>query len=668
MTNAEIARVLERLAVMLELEGANVFRVRAYREAGRLVGASGESMAALAAEAGALEALPGIGKDLAQKIRDLVATGSTELYRDLQKKFPLSVVELTELHGLGPKRVGTLFEVLGVRNRDDLEKAARAGKLRDLPGFGEKVEQNVLKALATASEWSGRVLLAAAWPIAEEIAARVRAVKGVTQVELAGSFRRRKETVGDLDVLVTGGHPDDVMEAFIRHPSVAEVLGRGETKSSVRLAAGLQADLRHVPEASFGAALLYFTGSKEHNIELRRIAIEKGMSLNEYGLTRGEKTVASRTEEDVYRALGAAWIPPELRESHGEIERARFGRLPDLLELADLRADLHMHSNRSDGRHTLDAMVEAAIARGHEYMAITEHSKALPMTNGFDEARVRQSVTEIAELRGRFPGMPILHGLEVDILADGALDLDDETLDLLDWVIVSIHSRFDQPPEVATGRALRALSNPRVHAFGHPTGRLIGSREPVAFDVERVATEAARRGVLMEINASPDRLDLNDANARVALAKGCGFVVDTDAHATTQLDQLRFGVFQARRAGLTKDDVWNARGWESFSAWLEERRARRGATIARPDLEAPARESVAKPAVRRPAKATAKPAGRRAAKSGAAPERRPAASSAATRAAKRPAKPVPKPATKPARKSRPSGTGRPKPPPSGKKK
>ncbi len=585
MTNADVARVLEHLAVMLELDGANVFRVRAYREGARVIGASGESVAALAAGAGELEKLPGIGKDLAQKIRDLVATGTTELYTDLQKKWPLAVVELTELHGLGPKRVKTLFETLHVRNRDQLEAAAKAGKLRDLPGFGEKVEQNVLKSLATAAQWSGRVLLAEAWPLAHEIAGRVAALKGVKQVELAGSFRRRKETIGDLDLLVTGGRADDVMDAFTKHTSVAEVLGRGDTKSSVRLKSGLQVDLRLVPADSFGAALLYFTGSKEHNIELRKLALEKGWSLNEYGLTKGEKVVASRTEEEIYRALGLAWIPPELRESHGEIALAREDRLPALLELEDLRADLHMHTTRSDGRDSIDAMVEAARARGHAYVAITEHSKALAMANGFDAARVRQSVKEIEAARGRHRGFPILHGLEVDILADGTLDLDDETLALLDWVIVSIHSRFEQSPKDATARVRRALSNPHVHAFGHPTGRLIGSREPVAFDVEEAIDTAIANGVALEINASPDRLDLNDTNARLAKARGATFVIDTDAHATKHLENLRWGVFQARRAGLEKADVLNALPWAAFEKRLAARRS--GGNARRPASPAP---------------------------------------------------------------------------------
>jgi DNA polymerase (family 10) len=573
VTNAEIARVLERMGVMLELDGANPFRVRAYTNGARVVSGHGEPMASLAGTPGALEALPGIGKDLAQRIRDLVATGSTAPYEELRAKFPDEVVGFTELQGLGPKRVKTLFETLGIRDRAALEAAATAGRLRDLPGFGEKVEQNVLKALATASQWSGRRLLADAWPLAHALAGRVAAVRGVTRAELAGSFRRRRETVGDLDLLVTGGDPEVVMEAFARHESVAEVLGRGETKCSVRLRDGLQADLRVVPAESFGAALLYFTGSKQHNIELRKLAIERGWSLNEYGLTKGEKVIASRTEEDIYRALKLEWIPPELREANDEIARAAAGELPGLVTLEDLRADLHMHTTRSDGRHSIDEMVEAAMARGYEYVAITEHSRALAMANGFDAARVRRSVGELEAARKRHPKIPILHGLEVDILGDGALDLDDATLALLDWVIVSIHSKFEMAPEAATQRVLKALANPNVHAMGHPSGRLIGSREPVPFDMARVAEAAAKHGVALEINASPDRLDLTDAHARIARARGCRFVIDTDAHSTAQLENLKFGVFQARRAGLTAGDVLNTRTFRQFEKALRPRRA-----------------------------------------------------------------------------------------------
>ncbi len=571
MTNGDVARVLERIAVMLEIEGANAFRVRAYVNGARVVGGHGESMESLAGTPGALEALPGIGKDLAQKIRDIVATGSTALYDEMRARIPDEVVGFTELQGLGPKRVKTLFETLGIRDRAALEAAAKAGKLRELPGFGEKVEQNVLKALATADQWAGRVLLARAWPLAQALAERAGAVRGVERVELAGSFRRRRETVGDLDLLACGGDPERVMSAFAEHPSVAEVLGRGGTKCSVRLKEGLQVDLRLVPADSFGAALLYFTGSKAHNIELRKVAIEKGWSLNEYGLTRGERVVASRTEEEIYRALGLAWIPPELREARGEIDLARANRLPRLVELSDLRADLHMHTTRSDGRDTIDGMLDAAKARGYAYVAITEHSKALAMANGFDAARVRKSVREIDGARKRHPGIEVLHGLEVDILGDGALDLDDETLALLDWVIVSIHSKFDMAPAAATERVRRALANPYVHAMGHPSGRLIGSREPVAFDMEQAADTAAAHGVAMEINAAPDRLDLTDVHARLARERGCKLVINTDAHSAVNLDQMRWGVFQARRAGLEPGDVLNTLPAKAFREWLARR-------------------------------------------------------------------------------------------------
>lgn len=610
MTNAEIARSLERIATLLEIDGANPFRVRAYREGARVIESLGESAASLAGEPGGLEALKGIGKDLAARIRDLTSTGRTDMLEELRARIPDEVAGFTELQGLGPKRVKTLFETLGIRDRAALEKAAQAGELRGLPGFGEKVEQNVLKALATASQTSGRMLLAHAWPLAHAIAERVRAIQGVKAVELAGSFRRRRDTIGDVDVLVTGGDPEAVMQAFVSHDSVADVLGRGETKSSVRLQAGLQVDLRLVPEASAGAALLYFTGSKAHNIELRRIAQDKGLSLNEYGLTKGERVLASRTEEEVYRALGLEWIPPELREGLDEIDRARDGTLPRLIELSDIRADLHMHSTRSDGRDTLDVMAQAALDRGLETIAITEHSKALAMARGFDAARVRQSVGEIAALRERFPGLHILHGLEVDILGDGALDLDDDTLALLDWVIISIHSRFEMTPEAATARALAAVSNPYVSAFGHPRGRLIGSREGVPFDLEQVADAAAANRVAMEINASPDRLDLSDVDARLARSRGCRFVIDTDAHATSHLDNMRYGVFQARRAGLTKEDVLNALPWARLEKAIARparslpaaKAAPRAAEKKSPARKSPAEKSPARKPGRKPAR------------------------------------------------------------------
>jgi len=575
MTNSDIARVFTSIATGLELDGGNPFRIRAYHEAARVVESHPEPMASLAATEGRLEAIRGIGKDLAQKIKDIVRTGSTELLDEIFAKYPREVLALTEIPGLGPKRVKVLFDSLGVRNRDDLERAARAGKVRALPKFGETVERNVLKALAatSAAPDAPRLLLAGAWDTAHVLAEHVRRVKDVQQVELAGSFRRRRETVGDLDLVVSGGDGEQVMDTFASHPYVMDVIARGPTKCSVRIASGLQVDLRLVAAESFGAALVYFTGSKAHNIALRKLAIDKGWSLNEYGLTAGDRVVAGRTEADVYRALGLAWIPPEMREALGEIELAAANALPRLVENGDLRADLHMHTNRSDGVEPLAAMVRAARDRGYEYVAITDHSQALGMTNGFDAARVRQSVDEMKAVRREVPGIEVLHGLECDILADGTLDLDDESLALLDWVIVSLHSQLAQPEAVATARVLRAINHPAVHAMGHPTGRKIGAREPARFDMEKVFVRAAELGVAMEINGQPDRLDLSDVHARLAREKGVQFVLDTDAHGIPGLDYIDYAVFNARRAWLTKEHVLNALPFAKFEAWRKARRA-----------------------------------------------------------------------------------------------
>ncbi|MFI5371529.1 MAG: DNA polymerase/3'-5' exonuclease PolX [Candidatus Eisenbacteria bacterium] len=624
MRNADIARVFDRLATMLEIDGANPFRIRAYREAARIVESHPEAMESLISGEGALEGIKGIGKDLAQKIRDLVGTGTTALYEEMKGKVPVEVVELTELQGLGPKRVKTLMTELGVRSRADLEKAAHAGKLRELPGFGPTLEQKVLKSIATAQSAQGRMLLHGAWEVAHALVAHVRAVRGVTHAEPAGSFRRRRETVGDLDIVVTGGAAETVMEAFVAHPDVAEVIGRGETKSSVRLINGLQVDLRHVPPESYGAALVYFTGSKAHNIELRRIAIEKGWSLNEYGLTEGERVIAGRTEEDVYRALGMEWIPPELREAGNEITQAIAGRLPRLVDQTDLRADLHIHTDRSDGQATLEQMVRAAQKMGYRYCAITEHSRSLAMAFGFDTARVRRSVEEIAEVRKRVPGIRVLHGLEVDILGDGSLDLDDEGLALLDWVVVSLHARLAQSRDEMTRRLLRAIDHPRVDAVGHPTARRIGQREAVDVDLEAVFEHAAERGVAMEINAQPDRSDLSDVNARLAASKGVPLVIDTDAHSTAQLEFMRYGVFAARRAGLTARQVLNTLDLADFvnrrSRWAARPVSEVGATSgARTSRSRAADGTAATPPVSRSRVGDAAPASRRGSKANKAP-------------------------------------------------
>ena len=558
MTNADVARVFRQIAVMLELEGANVFRIRAYQDAARIVESMGEPVGAAAAREGGLEGIRGIGRDLAGKIRELIATGHTPVYDELRSKYPETLIGLTELQGLGARRVKLLFQTLGIRDRPGLEQAARDGKLRGLPGFGEKMEQKILKSLASMEQWAGRVLLAQAWVIAEPIVSGLRGIDGVTQVEAAGSFRRRRDTIGDLDIVVCGGDCERVMDHFIQWGGVgAELLGRGGTKCSLRISIGLQVDLRHVPEESFGAALLYFTGSKDHNIALRRIALDKGLSLNEYGLLRDGRPVAGRTEQDIYRALDLPWIPPELREGHNEIALAREGRLPKLVGLDDLRGDLHMHTTRTDGRSSLSEMVAACCARGYAYCAITDHSQSLTFAGGFDAARVRQSVEEVAAVRREVPGIEVLHGLEVDILPDGSLDLSDDGLDLLDWVTISLHRNFDQPAAEMTDRVLRALQHPRVCAMSHPTARKIGQRPGVAMDLDRIFARAAELGVAMEINAQPDRVDLSDTHARRAAELGVSFVIDTDAHSVAELDQMRWGVFAARRAGLTPAHVLN---------------------------------------------------------------------------------------------------------------
>jgi DNA polymerase (family X) len=611
MTNADVAHLFHQMAIMLELDGANTFRVRAYREGARQIESLGESLAIVLEREGGLEAIPGIGKDLAQKIRDVAATGTTPMFEELKSRYPLELVKLTDLQGLGAKRVRQMFDTLGVRDRATLEAAAKAGQLRELPGFGEKLEAKVLQSLAVSAQFTGRVLLSGAWDAAHALADTLRAVRGVKAVEIAGSFRRRKDTIGDLDLLVTCGESAAVMKTFVSQPQVAEVLGHGETKSSVRLANGLQVDLRVVPADSYGAALLYFTGSKAHNIELRRIALERGMSLNEYGLTRGEKRVAGRTEEEVYRALELAWIPPELREGQGEIALARAGRLPELIEEKDLRGDLHMHTDRSDGRNTIVEMVRACRDRGYAYCAITEHSKSLTVANGFNEARVRRSVAEIAAARREVPGIEVLHGLEVDILADGALDLEDDALELLDWVTLSLHSRLDQPTDVVTERVLRAIAHPAACALSHPTGRIIGQRPGAALDFDRVFERAAALGVALEINAQPDRMDLSDVNARRAKELGARIVIDTDAHSTRMLEFIRYGVFAARRAGLTKADVLNTLPWERFRKSI--RKPASGVMGAAPKPKAAVRAPAAKVAKAPPAtrKATKKSATRK---------------------------------------------------------
>jgi DNA polymerase (family X) len=573
INNAEIARLLRETGDLLELDGANPFRVRAYRTAAREVEELPRPASELPLEGpGSLQELPGIGEDLAGKIRELSDSGTLDLLEQLRRKVPRGLPELTRLRGLGPKRARMLQETLGIRSLADLERAARAGKVRALPGFGETSEAKLLHELAFHRAGGARVLRAVAAPYGEGLVKHLEKAPGASAVEIAGSYRRRAETVGDLDILVTGGETGPVVRRFVDYPEVEEILSQGETGASVRLRSGLQVDLRVLRPESYGAGLYYFTGSKAHNIAVRRLAQAKGLKLNEYGVFEGDRRVAGRTEKEVFRAVGLPWITPELRENRGEIEAARAGKLPALVELDDIRGDLQSHTTASDGRHSLEAMADAAEALGYEYLAITDHTPALRVVKGLDRAGFRRQAGAIDRLNARRRRLTVLKGAEVDIRRDGSLDLDDETLAALDVVLVSVHSHFELSLREQTRRVLRALRHPAVQIFGHPTGRLIGEREAIRLDLEEVYRVAAAEGILLEVNAQPSRLDLDDVAARAAVEQGARLVISTDAHATAELGFMRWGVDQARRAWATAADVANTRGLTALLKLLARRR------------------------------------------------------------------------------------------------
>jgi DNA polymerase (family 10) len=584
MDNAEIARALEEVADVLEIQGANPFRIRAYRNAVRTVDVLTVSLARRVEEGPPVAELPGIGKEMESHIRELVATG-TLAYRDrLLSEVPRSLIELMRLPGVGPSKARRLWEELAITTVGELERAGQTGGIAALPGFGEKSQQKILAGIAEYRLHTSRLLLVEAERHVEPLIAYLRQAGEAARIEVAGSYRRRRETVGDVDLLATAAAAAPVMRRFLAYPQIDQVLMAGDTRSTVTLRNGLQIDLRVVPPDCYGAALVYFTGSKEHNVKLRRRAVERGLRISEYGVFRSPSpasaeagaaapaiAIAGREESDVYAAVGLPWIAPELREDHGEIELAAAGRLPHLIEVADLRGDLQMHSTWSDGRNSLEEMVAACAARGYEYMAITDHSKALAMVNGLDAARLRQQWREIDEVRRRHPSIRLLRSLEVDILADGALDLEDEMLAGLDLVVASVHSRFELPPAQQTERILRALAHPEVQILAHPTGRLINRRKPIAFDVEAVLRRAAELGVALEANAQPDRLDLRDSHLMLARELGCKLVISTDAHRVQDLDFMRYGVEQARRAGIEPRHVLNTLPAGEFLAAIARR-------------------------------------------------------------------------------------------------
>lgn len=557
--NADITAIFDEIADLLEIQGANPFRIRAYRNAARILGDLPQEARTLVQKGDNLTRLPGIGTDLAAKIGEIITTGHCSLLERLRRELPPAVTELLKIPGLGPKRVKALYHDLDVQTVEQLQRAAQDGRIRALHGFGEKTEQNILQAVQAHASQSQRFKLATAAQYAETLRAFLQAIPGVLQVTVAGSFRRMRETVGDLDILVSAAPDSPVIRRFTSYDEVAEVFSAGETRASILLKCGMQVDLRVVAQESYGAALHYFTGSKAHNIAVRRIAQQLGLKVNEYGVFRGAKRIAGDSEEAVYRAVGLPYIPPELREDRGEIEAARAGRLPQLVELADLRGDLHAHTTASDGHDSLRAMALAAKALGLEYLAITEHSRRLTVAHGLDPQQLAKHCDEIDRLNAQLDGITLLKGIEVDILEDGSLDLPDAVLARLDLVVGAVHSRFDLSRARQTGRILRAMDHPHFTLLAHPSGRLIERRAPYDVDMLRIIRHAKQRGCFLELNAHPERLDLLDSHCQSAREEGVLVSIDSDAHSTFDFANLKYGVGQARRGWLEKTDVLNTR-------------------------------------------------------------------------------------------------------------
>jgi DNA polymerase (family 10) len=576
MTNNRIADAFDEIADILEFQGANSFRVRAYRNAARTIRDYSESLAAVAVDTSrSLTDIAGIGKDLAEKIVVLVNTGELPLLNELRSAVPETVLHIRRIPGIGPKKAAAMHKELGIRTLDELKSACEAGKVRALKGFGAKTEEMILKGIGIAATAQERMYWAVADRIAQDLRTFLADCPSIKQLELAGSYRRGRETIGDLDILVVSSNPNEVMDRFATFPDTATVMGRGDTKMSIRLHSGLQVDLRVVPERSFGAALQYFTGSKDHNVVLRGLAKQRGLKINEYGVFRvdgeTETYIGGATEQEVYAALDLPLFPPEMRESRREFEWASQGGLPKLVELSDIVGDLHMHTTATDGQATLEEMVEAARRRGLRYIAITDHSQRVSMARGLDSQRLLAQWQEIDQLNRNLDGdMVVLKGIECDILEKGGMDLPDDVLAQADWVMASIHYGQKQPRQQITDRMLGAIENPHVSAISHPTGRLINQREPYELDIDALFAAAKRHHKLLELNANPARLDLNDTFCAAAKNHGIPIVISTDAHNVEGLDCMRYGVLQARRGGLTAADVANTRPWPQLKKLLKQ--------------------------------------------------------------------------------------------------
>jgi DNA polymerase (family 10) len=570
MKNPEVARILRNVSILLDMDDIP-FKPRAYEKAALSIEALEEDVEEIYKKSGikALKQIPGVGASIAEKIEEYIKTGKLQYYEELQRKVPVDLESLSGIEGLGPKKIKVLWDKLQIRNMDDLEKAALEHRISALPHFKKKTEENIVRSIEFAKRSRGRYILGFTLPLIRSIEERLRKVSDVKKAVSSGSVRRMKETVGDVDFLVLTEDSSKVMEFFVSMPEVIQIIEKGKTKSAVKLKTGMNADIRALPEKSFGAALQYFTGNKDHNIALRRIAQDKGWKLSEYGLFQKEVQIAGRTEEEVYEKLGLKWIPPELRENTGEIEAARKDELPDLVELKQIRGDLQVHSNWTDGQNSVKEMAEQAKKNGLEYIVISDHSKYLAMTGGLDEEGLSKQAEEIDQLNEQLDEITILKGVELNILKDGSLDISDDALKKLDVTSAAVHSHFDMSKEEMTKRILEAIENPNLDILLHPTAREIQKREPVQLDLEKIITTAKENGTILDIDSYPDRLDLRDEHIRKAVQIGAKLGISSDSHSTTHLHYLELGVAQARRGWATAKDIVNTRTLEQFKKTLK---------------------------------------------------------------------------------------------------
>jgi DNA polymerase (family 10) len=571
MKNHEIARILKNISILLDMDDVQ-FKPRAYEKAALTIEALEEDLEKTYAEGGikALKQIPGVGESIAEKIEELIKTGKLEYYEELHQKVPVDLESLTSIEGLGPKTIKTLWQKLKITNIDELEKAASAHKISQLPGFKKKTEGNILKGIEFAKRSGGRFILGFTLPLIRSIEARLKTVPEVKKVVAAGSVRRMKETIGDVDFLVLSDDPRKVADFFVSMPEVIQVIEKGTTKSSVKLNTGMNADIRILPEESFGAALQYFTGSKPHNIELRKIAIDKGWKLNEYGIFQRNRQIAGKTEGEVYEKLGLQWIPPEIRENTGEIEAAKKKQLPNLIGYRELKGDLQVHSNWTDGQNSIREMAEQAKKNGLEYIVISDHSKYLAMTGGLDEKALAKQAKEIAQVNKQVSGITVLQGVELNILKDGSLDVSDAALKKLDVASAAVHSHFNMNKEEMTERVLKAVENPNVDILVHPTTREIQKREPIQLDIEKIIDAAKESGTILDIDSYPDRLDLKDEHIRKAVEAGAKLGISSDSHSTAHLHYIELGIAQARRGWATAKDVVNTRKLDELRKMLKE--------------------------------------------------------------------------------------------------